>query len=291
MKTACLTAFFPVMEPFAVDFLDSVRSQIFSDFDLIVINDGSKIKEEEVREALPQRLIWLESRDTPLKNRLVGFRYCQQRNYDLVVCADADESMDRKRMDIVHSFMVNHQQEQVVFNNASAVLDGKVFDLFYKERITWEDLLDFNMLGYGAMNLSRKGVEFLLENLNHRVAAFDWYIGFIACLRYGSVRFLKEGYNHYRNHDDNFVGPVFEVTGEGCERALSVKENFYEEMIDYVKANGPLSCLEALKERQARLSNTRDYIENNSFASYLAHVGQRLKDESKLFWWQEGLLL
>ncbi len=291
MKTACLTVFYPGMESFATDFLNSVAFQSKRNFDLVVVNDGSQIKKETVEAQSGKSVLWYECNESPQKNRIFGLQKCEEQGYERVVCADADETMDARRIEEVETFMNRHSQAPVVFNNSVASAGGKQFDLFYKERITWRDLLDFNMLGYGAMNLQGKGISFFTGLENPRVKAFDWYAGFLMTVFWGAVPFLKTAFNHYRSHADNFVGPVFNVSEAGVRQALEIKGNLYHELYRQMKENGLDEIAAALDQKRVRYSVTMDYIQKHSFQNYFKLVQNEFKHAEKLFWWQEGLLL
>ena len=58
MKTVCLTVFYPGMEQFLAEYLESVKAQTYADFDLLVINDGSRIDKNVIQKDLQQKVIW-----------------------------------------------------------------------------------------------------------------------------------------------------------------------------------------------------------------------------------------
>ncbi len=291
MKTACLTVFYSEMEPFAEDFLASVAAQSQSDFDLVVVNDGSHITKQSAEKQSGKRVLWYEYNDSPQINRIFGLRQCEKQGYERIICADADETMDARRMERVVAFMDQHPEAPVVFNNSIARKGDSYFDLFYKEELEWQDLLDFNVLGYGAMNLQGEGIPFVIDLQNPAVLAFDWYVGFIYSLYFGKVYFVKDAFNHYRFHDHNFVGPVFNITADGVRMALDIKANLYSELLTFLGKKGFDEIKDTIKEKLYHYFATMDFIEDNSFKVYLNRLKQELQNAEKLYWWQEGLLL
>ena len=291
MKTACLTVFYPGMEAFLADFLESVKTQTCTNFDLLVINDGSSIDKQTIQRNINQKIIWYDFQDTPQKNRIYGLQKCVELDYDAVICADADETMHKYRIKKVTEYLQAHPEVPVVFNNSVAEKGGTKFDLFYKDKIHWKDILDFNVLGYGAMNLQGKGMELIASLENENVQAFDWYAGFIFSLYFNKIHFLKEAVNHYRFHDDNFVGPVFKISQKRVKQALKVKKNLYDNLAVYTVDKGFLEVHKKLNLKLNQLDKTNNFITQNGFDAYFEQVKKALGKETKLYWWQEGILL
>ena len=71
--------------------------------------------------------------------------------FDLIICSDSDETMFADRVEGVKRYFFQRPDQYLLFNNAEASHEGAYFDLNYKSVLCLDDIVDFNVLGYGAM--------------------------------------------------------------------------------------------------------------------------------------------
>ncbi len=287
MRVACLTVIYPGIETYFQDFINAFQSQSYKSAVLIVMNDGLK---DPSKYNLDHNKVF-EVHGSPAENRLSGLNQCFELNFDIVICADADETMCEERIQLVVEYFKSHQSAELVYNDSRYEDEHGKFDLVYKPRIVWSDILDFNVLGYGAMNVKRSLIPTLIARARTEVMAFDWWLAMSYLLHQPAVDFLGDAHNEYRKHADNFVGPLTEVTDQDIEYALKVKSDFYTHVADYCEQNGLQKQHAIILERLESVRRTYAFIEDAGIDKYTRTVQSVLKNEEKIYWWQHAMLL
>lgn len=287
MKVACFTTFYPEMSEFANDYLDSVCNQTYKDFELVIVNDSFPFKIDTFIEqyAIPPVQIF-DCTDSPLKNRMYGLEKCLDLKYDVVICSDSDETMDPGRIEKVVAYFSRENSGDIVFNNSVGKENDCYFDLHYKENIRLEDNIDFNVLGYGALNIKRELIPFVLQHVNENVLAFDWWLGIVFLLNFGKVDFLKEAKNNYRCHSGNAIGPIFDITKEKIKIGIKVKKTLYSELIQYCHKNDFIEKVGLFRAKLNEIIEIEDFLKNCTIEYYTELVEQYFKNAEKIYWWQ-----
>lgn len=290
MKVACLTVVYPGMESFVGEYAQCIDAQTYRDFDLIVLNDGLSLDALEPLQALRRTINFINVNDTPLGNRLLGLRTCSEEGYDLIVCSDSDETMCEDRIEKVVAYFAEHPDADLVYNNSEASFRGKSFSLYHKDRLVFDDLLDFNVLGYGAMNLRTSLIPFILQHENDRVTVFDWWLALVFLLNHDGVDFLPEAKNRYRFHENNLVGPIFNIEKNSVEFAFTVKESIYAELSDYCSKHGFEKEQALIQTKMQDIKETMMYILEHGWEDYLQRA-RTIFEDTNIFWWQNAVTI
>lgn len=291
MKTACLTVIYPGVEDFIEEYLQGIQRQTFKNFDLVVINDRFPLSIEQILKRMNIKVEVFDCFQTPQGNRLHGLKMCRQLGYDIVVCSDADDVMFDDRIERVVTYFLENEDKKIVYNNLVAHSERERFDLFYKEHITLIDILDFNVLGYGALSVKSDLIPFILEHGNENVPVFDWWFALIYLLYHPKVDFLGEVYSRYRMHSDNYAGPVFGITEKRLEQGLYVKKTTYSELTEYCKQNRFAEEERLFKQKSKEIDEIESFIGEHSLSDYYELVETHFSDVPKMFWWQDVVSL
>ena len=287
MKVACLTVIYPGVEDFIEEYLQSIQRQTFKDFDLVVINDRFPLPIEQTLKSMNIEAKVFDCFQTPQGNRLYGLKMCHELGYELVVCSDADDVMFDDRIERIVAYFQENEDEKIVYNN----LVNDRFDLFYKDCITLYDILEFNVLGYGALSVKSDLIPFILEHGNEKVPVFDWWFALIYLLHHPKVDFLGEVYSRYRTHSDNYVGPVFGITEKRLEQGLYVKKATYSELTEYCKQNRFAEEERLFKQKSKEIDEIESFVSKHSLSVYYKLVETHFSDVPKMFWWQDVVSL
>ena len=287
MKVACLTVIYPGVEDFIEEYLQSIQRQTFKDFDLVVINDRFPLPIEQTLKSMNIEAKVFDCFQTPQGNRLYGLKMCHELGYELVVCSDADDVMFDDRIERIVAYFQENEDEKIVYNN----LVNDRFDLFYKDCITLYDILEFNVLGYGASSVRGDLIPFILEHSNENVPILDWWIALVYLLHFKKVDFLRDVKSYYRMHPDNYVGPVFGITEKRLEQGLYVKKTTYSELIEYCRQNGFAEEERLFKQKSKEIDEIESFIGEHSLSDYYKLVETHFSDVPKMFWWQDVVSL
>ncbi|MCD4692724.1 MAG: glycosyltransferase [Calditrichales bacterium] len=290
MKTVVLTVIYPKMAPQFDTFIQSINSQTSRCFDLLIINDAfgaglnSWIKKFTIKPVI------FKHSESPVKNRLFGLQKCIEEKYDQIICADSDEIMHPERVEKITNYFKKHPLAGFVYNNGEEYKRGKRFDLFFKDKIVLKDILDFNVLGYGALSLQADMIPFIIEHANFNVLAFDWWLASIYLLHHQSADFIKEIKNHNIEHAANFVGPVLDIRLDKIFLSIKVKKKHYLELKNYCTANKIKESAKMYEHKYKQILEVENYIQNNSIEEYAELVKKYFKNK-KIYWWQDVLPL
>ena len=291
MKIACLTVIYPEMMDFVGEYAENIKRQTRKDFELIIINDGVISGFKEVFEKVSIPVHVFDCSLSHQKNRLFGLSICQKRGYDVVICSDSDEVMPPDRVQRIREFFLDHKEEKAVFNNVVSQLNGRHFDLIYKEIIRLEDILDFNVLGYGAMSIRAELIPFVLEHENKNITVFDWWLAMVYLLKYPYVRFLSDLCEEARYREKTLVGPVFEVREEMVQKGIHIKKILYSELTQYCQKHNLGDKVGIFLHKLDEIKAIENFVEAHSLKAYADRVKKYFTNGEKLYWWRDVIPL
>ena len=291
MKIACLTVIYPEMMGSIDEYAENIRRQTCKDFELVVVNDGVTGDFKTALKKVPVPVLVFDCSLSHQKNRLFGLSICQKRNYDVVICSDSDEIMAPERVQRIREFFMEHKEESLVFNNVVSESNGRRFDLAYKDTIRLDDIVDFNVLGYGAMSLRRDLIPFVLEHENSNITVFDWWLALVYLIKYPHVRFLSDLAEQARYRKNTLVGPAFEISGETIQKSLKIKKTLYMELAQYCRKQEITDKDELFSGKLDEIHEIEKFIKVNSLPAYLGRVKKYFESGEKLYWWRDAVSL
>lgn len=291
MRVACLTVTYPGVEQYLDEFYQSYLGQSYPDAELVIFNDGAENLSDLISAYDKQPSLVQDATGSPPENRMQGFQACQQAGYDIIICADADETMHSDRIRDIVKYFKTHPESDLVYNNSIFNDDSGSFDLNYKSTLKWQDILNFNVLGYGAMNLRCSLVQFFKRHANVRVEAFDWWLAMVYLLNHDSVEFLPGTWNEYRKHDDNFVGPITDVKSFQIQQALKIKTQFFKHLSHYCYRFQIYNSPDIVRMQLEGVEETNDVIHFIGFEWYAQTVKKYLATKDRIYWWQPAVLM
>ncbi len=291
MKVACLSVIYPGMAQYIEEYIECVRNQTTKAFDLILVDDKFPLALKKYTEQLDIDVKVFKHSKTPLENRLYGLKVCRDLGYDIVICSDSDDTMDRDRVKKVVEYFIHHPENKFVYNNSVGCYGKRVFDLYYKKKIIFSDIIDFNVLGYGSFNLVSDFIPFILSNANKNVLAHDWWFGMVCLLNYRDVDFLKDVKNSYRFHSGNFIGPCFNINEKGILFGIRVKKNLYSEMAKYCCKKEFKKEERLFKKKLREIFEIEEFISKFSLEWYMELVKSFFAHKKKLYWYRDTVSL
>ena len=285
MKVACLTVFYKGMEQFIEDYMECIVNQTYKDFTMVIINDNFPLDINEIVNDYKIKSIIINQASSPQKNRIFGLGQCLDNGFDIVICSDSDETMYCDRIEHNINYFLKNPNKNIVYNNSVGKDGDKYFDLFYKDKITFNDIIDFNVLGYGAMNLKKSVIPFIINNENKKIKVFDWWIASIYLLYNNVIDVLEYAKNDYRLHEDNFIGPLYEINQDKIKLGLDVKLNHYNDLESFCYKNNFMTEFKNIKEKKLEILEIKDFIKEKSLAYYSKIVRDYFADKEKIYWW------
>jgi hypothetical protein len=290
MKVAVLTVFYPGMEEYIDEYYQCISSQTWPGVELVIVDDNCQFKFSSQASKYGIYPQVITSTSSPQLNRIAGLKYCYNQKYDIVVCSDSDETMHTDRVKKVVEYFVKNKNKQVVYNDSVASTKYRKFSLYYKDVICFDDIVDFNILGYGAMNCRREHIPFIVENVNPKVDVFDWWIALVYLYNHPSVDFLRDAKNLYRTHSNNYVGPALMINAERTNLSIKIKLETYKEMEQYSSRDKNNSKTKLFKNKINEILEIKSYIKKYGIGNYVELIDKYFFNKN-IYWWQDVVSL
>lgn len=212
------------------EMLDSLAGQSFTDFDLIVVNDGFA-EFEALKKAYTHKLnvFELEGVPNPAKNREIGVSYCIEKGYDFLIFGDSDDTFSSNRIQVS---LERLQEFDIVVNDLTLFNTNGVLEEHYlsnrvknDEQIVFDFVRNKNLFGLSNTAIRLRGLKPL--DLPEDLIAVDWYLFSILLLQSRIAVFTNETATNYRQYDGNLIG-LKKLSQESFLRGLKVKQKHYQ---------------------------------------------------------------
>lgn len=208
MKVAFGTVVYPGALKFFPGFLDSLASQTYADFDLIVVAEAvSDFDKQSWLDNFAGNITIVDvSANNPIhQNRVKLLEESYSRRCDLLILGDSDDTFDSNRIGrIVDAF----DPTFAVFYNQIETLDDEAVFPNLPKTTSEVDILNGNYLGLSntAINLERLSLDFI-ESLNQGdTFCFDWYLYARVLHECGLGKLVEGTSTYYRIHEANAAG-------------------------------------------------------------------------------------
>lgn len=205
---ALFTVFYPGIELYMDDFMSSVRSQTFTRFDLVIIND--RYKYQNLKNLYNDvSLVEIQFSSTFSKNREHGINYIKEKGYKYIVLADADDFFSSERIEKSVNVLTEYDivvNDLNIVSSSGGILAKSYFSHAIKSSgtIGLDFIKDKNIFGFSntAIRLDAlPRINFPAEN-----KIVDWYLFTELLQKRLSAYYLSESLTSYRQHADNLIG-------------------------------------------------------------------------------------
>lgn len=230
MKVAFLTTIFPMNKQYLYDSFDSLTTQTYRDFDIVVVNDGYKdFTDIETVYNQTLHIIELQYENTPAKNREYGINYCIDSGYDILIFGDSDDYFEKNRVEKSIELLKEHE---IVVNDLSLFDENGIYEEKYLSHrlqnlqiVDLEFIKDKNIFGLSntAINLDKLQKLIIPDDL----VAVDWYVFSLLLMSGKKSIFTNETVSCYRQHEQNTIG-LKKLDKESFKKGINVKQKHYE---------------------------------------------------------------
>ena len=228
-SNAFLTTIFPQNEKFFKFFLNSLSSQTYKDFDLVIVNERFK-NLNYYRDLYPDlNIVNINSNNSPAKNREIGINYCIENKYDVLIFGDSDDYFQNNRIEVTLKILKN---ADIVVNDLSLFNKNKIYnENYFSNRIKNKQIIDFKFIKskniFGFSNSAIKLINLNKIVLPSNLIAVDWYFFSKFLLSGYHAEFTNETVSFYRQHQQNLVG-FKEIDEKSFKKGINVKIKHYE---------------------------------------------------------------
>lgn len=208
-NVALFTVFYPGVEKYLDDFMKSVESQTFKQFDLIVLNDSCACQ-DVLQKYKKINIIELSYSSTIAGNREYGINYIRQCGYEVLVLCDADDYFHPKRV----AESVNALKYGDIVVNDLHIVNSRKESLcrsYFNERQLEKINLDRDFIKeknvFGFSNTAFK-LAVLHEEIvfPKDIKIVDWYFFTKLIFQGCEVHYIPMSLTYYRQHAANLLG-------------------------------------------------------------------------------------
>lgn len=228
---------YPNAVKYAADFIESLNTQTYRKFSLILINDG--VADKELNEILEKcsvkyEIIAYSYKLSPAELRIKLFEEALHRNNDYLILGDIDDFFSKDRVERIVKGFTKDKDIGFLYNDF-LLADGKKcmpkFPLYVN---TINEILDYNFLGLSntAVNMKYIDESFINSLSECKSQVFDWYLFSRLILNGQKGSFIPNAFTYYRLHENNYAG-IPHMTKEMIDKEVFVKRLHYKMLARY----------------------------------------------------------
>ena len=268
-KVAFLTTLFPMERQYVIDFFNSLSQQTYSEFDVIVVNDGYEYLSEIRGMYKKLSIVEIKSQSSPAKNREFGIGFVKKNNYDILIFGDSDDYFSDNRVEVslellkIYNIVVN----DLTLFSRYRTLEDKYISKRYSNNtlITIDDIKNKNIFGLSNTAVRVDKIEICC--FDTRLIAVDWYLYSMLLLKKQSAVFTNDTLTFYRQHDLNTIG-MGEITKKSLLKEVLVK-NIHYSLLSKVDVQYKILLERVLKiEEKLKTINESEISDLKSFCSH-----------------------
>lgn len=279
--------------------LDSLLSQTFTDFRILVRDDGSCDNTVKIiksyKEKYPKRFIFFESNNQNLGSTNSFLELLKKSISDLIMFCDQDdvwnndkiektvffynkECKDKNKPTLIHSAVSVVNENLTLFEDETEIFNRKKCGM--EQNLAFQvfnnDVTGCTVLVNSAMRDALKSIDFL----SHKVIQHDWLLALIAYVN-ESKFFLPEKTMLYRQHKNNVIGikklSFFQKLL--LKRKKGIQYPYYEQVETLLLITRPINYRnEKLLQEFANLKN------KNKFLRVIWHIKNKFFRAGNIFY-------
>ncbi|MFY0631389.1 MAG: glycosyltransferase family 2 protein [Flavobacteriaceae bacterium] len=272
-KVVVFTTVFPNSYKYLDEFLNSLQTQTFLDFDLFIVNDGVEDLSRKIKKYDSLNTIIIDVNFTISKNREVGINHIVKLGYEYVVFIDSDDYVENNRLEVSLKKIKNFD---IIVNELSLFDEKSIYNKNYFSkriendcRINESFIVDKNIFGLSNTTVKvslLKGIEF-----NKDLKVVDWFLFNVLLSKGATAIFTNQTKTYYRQYDDN-LSSIDKYDKKYLINCISVKKDHYKEM-------SPIN--EKYKQLYRKCQALESAVLSNNYT-----FDYKKENEKNLFWWE-----
>lgn len=222
--------------------LSSINQQSYSDFDLVIFNDGLDVV--KLTEVLSTCITSINVRVISVRGTIPIIRqnaleFLKYEDYQFVIWVDADDFIESNRVEVVVDKLGMYD---IIVNDLNIIsANGMLMEANYlsnrlklDHEISLDQIRNVNFIGFSNSAFNMKKLSKIVPIPNNLIA-IDWYFYYILLSKGFSAIFTNETATNYRQHGDNIAG-FKEINQISIKRGIHVKAKHFEALATYEDA-------------------------------------------------------
>lgn len=264
MKVCIGTVIYDKAFEFYNDYVESINSQDYMDFDVLLINDNlDNDKVNTYKKEINNNVI-VENKLKELsisELRIFLLKKAMDFGYDLIVFADADDKFSCNRVSSIIGLF--NEKYTFYYNDIYDFENNLLLNNLPKVTKSIDDILEYNYLGLSntAIKLNNISKEYIKKLKNIRTNIFDWYLFSKILSDNHKGLYIKDSKTFYRLGLNNIAG-IQKISEESIKKELDIKlEHYFSLKEENKKFNKLYNTYLELKNANQIVNS--DYFTNN----------------------------
>ncbi len=279
-NVAVVGVLYPLASAYINDYIKSLESQSFKNFDLVLFNDGFKDAQKLKSNSL--NILLKNISGTPSEIRLKLINHIIDSSYEYIIFTDCDDLLAVNRVETSLNLL---DKNKIIFNDLDLISEtGEGLEYKYLssrledgQKIKIDNLLNFNMMGLSNTAVKKDVLANCLIMLNSDVIAFDWLLWSIALLNNDCAIFSSKTTTKYRIYKNNIAGFPKEISSSFLKRGIAVKLLHYQELSEI---DSSYKSLYESFNYVNEMSNNDDWLQE-----YIIALNKHKEHNS--LWWED----
>ncbi len=279
-SVAVVGVLYPLPKTFINDYIKSLESQSFKEFDLILFNDGFEDTKKLKKNSL--NILLEDVSGTPSEIRLKLINYILESNYEHIIFTDCDDFFSFNRIETSLDLLSSNK---IICNDLDLITEtGEVLAskyLSYRiidgQKIIIDDLLDSNMMGLTNTATRKELLKDCISLLSSEVIAFDWLLWSASLLKNNDAIFTTDTTTKYRIYENNIAGFPRNISTRYIRKGIDVKLFHYKELSE---VNSNFQSLYEHFKYVKEMSNNDNWVKE-----YIIALNKYKEDNS--LWWED----
>lgn len=282
MKKVCVfSVIFPANLAYFDDYLVSLNSQDFKNFDIVLLNDGVKNLNSILDNYKKLEFKIYPVKGSPAEIRQKGIEILSDSGYEKIIFADTDDYFSVNRISMSLQLLESYD---VVVNDVSLVTEDKVVfgENYISHSLKDNTIFDYNyLINKNILGLSNTAINRNILSkveIESEVIAVDWFL-FTTWLVRKKIKciFSNKAMTFYRQHSANTAGMGI-VTEAGILNAIEVKRIHYRNLSKLDDTFEQLS-----NKFEALNTKLKDIIFRRNYIAHIKSINLKYP-----LWWEEA---
>lgn len=290
MKILVLGVIYSGVEKYLNDYFNSLDQQTYTDFDILIIEDGLHLPNKFYRNSL----ITKENKEecTPADIRFFAIEFAKKKNYDALIFTDCDDYFSQNRFEKTVQALkcVDFCVNKLIPIDESGKIIEEINDLNIPNNLSINEILNANYFGMSntSINLHSLPKDFYIPS---DLIAVDWWLYSIFLLHNKKYLYDEEVITYYRQYDKNIVGISSILDKYKLIKGIDVKLLHFINLLDYCKRNNSSGYIAIINNIIEDFNQLKIKLHDENFLKNYMEIINDNFDKIKTGWWSEILSL
>lgn len=290
MKVLIAGVIYPGIERFLNEYFDSLKNQTYTDFEVLLIEDGLSLPKNYFLSNVIINSSKKESTSAEIRFYIINF--AKENNYDILIFTDCDDYFCNSRVERAISTLENvdfYINKLCLVTEISDLIHGNI-SLIPPLRISKTEILHSNYFGLSnsAIKLNILPNNFYIPS---ELVAVDWWIFTMLIWNNKQYVYDENVVTYYRQHGNNIAGYGKNLTEEKLFKGIDIKLLHYKRLAEYSLNNNFFEYVPVINQLIDSFIELKMMLKNKEFIDKYIYVINKHYTSIGKGWWSDILSL